>query len=241
MSDRSSASRTTARSASATAGSASAGSSGVSAASNTATTSSICPAAAHAASSASPSRPGSVPAGSRRSAIVGDRAAQQRPDAAGAEADAERPPGAPQRALEGAVRRAVEPGAPVLLEDDVRGRVGERRLLVGVAAAQVPLHAPEPRDVRRQRGGRLPAPQRERALGRRSQHAPRGAGDRAAGHRGSNSRRRLQDAVLAIGADRQDAALRRPCSGTGELTGLRGEASYRHDETGARLTLSFTL
>jgi hypothetical protein len=32
-----------------------------------------------------------------------------------------------------------------------------------------------------------------------------------------------------------------PGSGTGELAGLRGDAVYRHDETGARLTLTYAL
>ena len=32
-----------------------------------------------------------------------------------------------------------------------------------------------------------------------------------------------------------------PGSGTGDLTGLSGEVSYAHDESGARLTLSYTL
>jgi hypothetical protein len=29
--------------------------------------------------------------------------------------------------------------------------------------------------------------------------------------------------------------------GMSELTGLRGEASYRHDEAGARVTLTYTV
>jgi hypothetical protein len=32
-----------------------------------------------------------------------------------------------------------------------------------------------------------------------------------------------------------------PGSGTGELSGLRGDAMFAHDDAGARVTLTFTL
>src|SRR3954468_15431820 len=281
-------------------------------------------------------------------ALIGDRrdrAAEEGPHAAGGEAQAQGEAGVAQRAPERPAGRAVEPGTAVLLVDEVGRRVRERRLLVRLASAEVPPHAPQPRHVGRQCGRWLPAAQRERALGRRAQHASRRVGDGTTGHRrrgtlkgaGGVSRisktagaprprlAAMSDATQttitaefeitswdqtpydegAEGAELGRATVRKaftgpltgtsvaelllcgsgedgrgyvasekvtgtldgrtgpfvlqhgavqgpgddgrtfghvvPGSGTGELAGLRGDAVYRHDESGARLTLTYAL
>lgn len=51
----------------------------------------------------------------------------------------------------------------------------------------------------------------------------------------------LQHGGVGDGPDARSFGHVVPDSGTGELSGLRGDATYQHDETGARLTLTYTI